>query len=46
MQQVGTAVSRFGLDLAGLGNLSVAHWNLGVPALYEQAIRRREGLLA
>ena len=46
MQQVGTAVSRFGLDLAGLSNLSVAHWNLGVPALYEQAIRRREGLLA
>ncbi|MGQ0675879.1 MAG: phosphoenolpyruvate carboxykinase (ATP), partial [Rhodospirillales bacterium] len=46
MQQVGTVVSRHGLDLAGLANVAVARWNLGVPALYEQAIRRREGLVA
>ncbi len=46
MQQVGTVVSRHGLDHAGLGNVAVARWNLGVPALYEQAIRRREGLVA
>ncbi len=45
MQQVGTA-SRYGLDRAGIANLCVAHWNLGVPALYEAAIRRREGLVS
>ncbi len=44
MQQVGIA-SRHGLDRAGIANLSVAHWNLGVPALYEEAIRRREGMV-
>ncbi|MCK6450774.1 MAG: phosphoenolpyruvate carboxykinase [Alphaproteobacteria bacterium] len=46
MQQVGTIASRHGLDLVGIRNSPVAHWNLGVPALYEEAVRRREGIVA
>ena len=46
MQQVGRAISNYGLAKHGIGNVSVAHWNLPAPALYEQAIRRDEGVLA
>src|SRR5262245_44618211 len=46
MQDLGTVVSRHGLDQAGLDNLTTAHWNLDVPALYEHALRRQEGILA
>ena len=35
-----------GLRAAGLMNLAQAHWNLSVPALYEEAVRRREALIA
>lgn len=41
----GTA-SNFGLEKQGLHNLAAAHWNLSVPVLYEQAVRRGEGLVA
>ena len=46
MQQVGPSISSFGLENQGLRNAAVAHWNLGAPALYEEALRRGEGLLA
>ncbi len=36
----------FGLDYLKIENLNNAYWNLTTPALYEQVIRRREGLLA
>ena len=39
-------VEASGLELQGLMNLARVHWNLGVPALYEEAVRRREGLIA
>jgi phosphoenolpyruvate carboxykinase (ATP) len=35
-----------GLDAHGIHNVSRVFWNLPVPALYEEAIRRREGLVA
>ena len=35
-----------GLDTLGFHNLNNAYWNLTTPALYEQVVRRREGLLA
>jgi phosphoenolpyruvate carboxykinase (ATP) len=35
-----------GLHAAGLRNLAQEHWNLTVPALYEEAVRRREGIIA
>ena len=37
---------RLGLDAHGIVNVSRVHWNLTTPALYEEAIRRREGLVA
>jgi phosphoenolpyruvate carboxykinase (ATP) len=35
--------NRFGLDRHGLHHLGPVHWNLSVPRLYEQAVRRGEG---
>ena len=43
MKQAGFVVPKFGLDTLGLKNLGNVHWNLSVPALYEEAIRRGEG---
>ncbi len=39
-------VEESGLETQGIMNLARAHWNLSVPALYEETVRRREGLLA
>jgi phosphoenolpyruvate carboxykinase (ATP) len=38
--------SSYGLENHGLSNLNDIYWNLNTPALYEQALRRREGILA
>ncbi len=46
MQQVGPISSKHGLELHGIHNFDTAHWNLGEAALYEEAIRRHEGLLS
>ena len=46
MQQAGFVVPKFGIESLGLKNLSNVHWNLSVPALYEEAIRRGEGAVA
>jgi phosphoenolpyruvate carboxykinase (ATP) len=35
-----------GLELHGLYNLNEIFWNLPTPALYEHALRRREGSLS
>ena len=43
MKQAGFVVPKFGLETLGLKNLGNVHWNLSVPALYEEAIRRGEG---
>jgi phosphoenolpyruvate carboxykinase (ATP) len=45
MQQVGRVLSRYGLENHEIRNVATAFWNLPAPALYEQAIRRREGLV-
>src|SRR5580693_705257 len=39
-------MSAFGLENQGFRNLKAVHWNLTVPQLYEEAIRRGEGKLA
>ncbi len=39
-------VQERGLQLEGMMNLAREHWNLSVPALYEETVRRREGLMA
>jgi phosphoenolpyruvate carboxykinase (ATP) len=35
-----------GLELHGIGNVARVYWNLSVPALYEEAVRRREALIS
>jgi phosphoenolpyruvate carboxykinase (ATP) len=35
-----------GLEGHGIRNVARVYWNLSVPALYEEAVRRREGLIA
>ncbi len=46
MQALGVNPSHYGLERHGIQNVSQAFWNLGTAALVENAIRRREGLLA
>ncbi|MGA9795984.1 MAG: phosphoenolpyruvate carboxykinase [Rhizomicrobium sp.] len=36
----------FGLEAHGFRNLKAVHWNLPVPALYEESLQRREGHVA
>src|SRR6185503_17897171 len=36
---------RVGLETVGIEGAGHIHWNLGVPALIEEALRRREGVL-
>ena len=35
-----------GLEDHGITNVARVYWNLSVPALYEEAVRRREGIIA
>lgn len=35
-----------GLEGHGITNVARVYWNLSVPALYEEAVRRREGLIS
>ena len=35
-----------GLEAHGIENVARVYWNLSVPALYEEAVRRREGSIA
>lgn len=46
MQEQGTVRSPRGLDELGITNANTVWWNLNTPALYEHAVRRREGLVA
>jgi phosphoenolpyruvate carboxykinase (ATP) len=46
MREHGTRSSKYGLDNHGITNVNDVYWNLATPALYEEAVRRREGLVA
>lgn len=46
MQSLGVNPSHYGLENHGIHNVNQIFWNLGTAALVENAIRRREGLLA
>src|SRR5512136_1500257 len=46
MQEHGTRRSHYGLEKHGIVNVSNIYWNLPAPALYEEAVRRREGWVA
>jgi len=45
-REAGRAASVFGLDNHGLAHLRRIYWNLPEPALYEEAVFRREGHIA
>ena len=45
MEQRGPIKSNYGLDQHGIAAAKSVSWNLQAPALYEEAIRRKEGLL-
>lgn len=45
MQEHGTRRSNYGLDNHGIINVNDVYWNLPTSALYEEAVRRREGLI-
>ena len=45
-REAGHAQGPVGLDYLGIRNINNAYWNLTTPALYEQIIRRREGVIA
>ncbi len=44
-RQTGHAGGQTGLEQLGIKNLNNVYWNLTTPALYEQIIRRREGVV-
>jgi len=46
MRDQGVQQSKYGLDNHGIVNVNDAYWNLSTPALYEQTVRRREGVVA
>jgi phosphoenolpyruvate carboxykinase (ATP) len=46
MLQTGWNPSEYGLEKHGIHNVDAVYWNLSTGALYEMAVRRREGLIA
>ena len=46
MQERGSVKSNVGLDKHGIKGARAAHWNMAAPNLYEESIKRCEGLLA
>ena len=45
-RDAGHARGPVGLDYLGIKNINNVYWNLTTPALYEQIIRRREGVIS
>ncbi len=46
MQTFGEIISSYGIENLGLRNLGTMYWNLVTPRLYEQTVRRRDGVIA
>ena len=46
VQHLGPVKSGFGVENHGIRNANDVFWNLVAPSLYEQAVRRGEGVLA
>ena len=45
MQNFGPAIGQYGVENHGIKNPGTVYWNLSTPMLYEQAVRRREGVI-
>lgn len=46
MNHIGVYSRKVGLDAQGLANLNNVYWNLHTAALYEEAVKREEGIVA
>lgn len=46
MQNFGSFVGKYGIENHGIRNAGTVYWNLSTPMLYEQVVRRREGVIA
>lgn len=46
MQEFGRRGNHLGLDAQGITEARAVYWNLTTPELYEEAIRRREGVIS
>ncbi len=46
MQNHGAYISKYGIENHGIRNAGTVYWNQTTPMLYEQALRRREGVIA
>lgn len=46
MQNFGPFISSYGVENHGIVNAGTVYWNLSTPMLYEQIVRRREGVMA
>ena len=46
MQHVGPRRSRLGIEQQGIANPRTVYWNLHAPYLYEESLRRSEGVIA
>ncbi len=46
METIGHIVSEFGIENHGIHNARAVYWNFSTPRLVEEAVRRREGILA
>ena len=46
MSQVTSAERKVGLDAVGLGQVARVHWSPSIPILFEEAIKRGEGVLS
>lgn len=46
MQNFGAFISKHGVENHGIINAGTVYWNLTGPMLYEQVVRRREGIIA
>jgi phosphoenolpyruvate carboxykinase (ATP) len=46
MENIGSAISNYGLEHHGLNHAGAVYWNLTTPLLYEQIIKRNEGSIS
>lgn len=46
MQNFGAFIGKYGVENHGIRNPGTVYWNLTGPMIYEQAIRRREGVIS
>jgi phosphoenolpyruvate carboxykinase (ATP) len=46
MTNIGAHASEYGLENHGINNIRTVYWNLSTPALFEESVKRGEGIVA